>query len=147
MLGVILAIVASASWGASAVVARLGLLNMHPVAATWLSLITGCILLGPVVVFQYSAEIADLNWASYAWFAFMGFLNFPLGRLLNYTSVRLAGVTRATPILAIAPLFSVTIAIIFLGEQATIWLLVGTTAIVAGVVLIVTDPSKSSPQK
>ena len=52
MLGVILAIIASASWGASAVVARLGLLNMHPVAATWLSLITGCILLTPIVCFQ-----------------------------------------------------------------------------------------------
>ena len=144
MLGVILAIIASASWGASAVVARLGLLNMHPVAATWLSLITGCILLSPIVFFQYSGDITNLDWSSYAWFALMGFLNFPLGRLLNYTSVRLAGVTRATPILAIAPLFSVTIAIIFLGEQATGWLLAGTAAIVAGVILIVTDTSKTS---
>ena len=144
MLGIILAIVASASWGASAVVARLGLLDMHPVAATWLSLITGCILLTPIVLFQYSGDIANLNWSSYAWCALMGFLNFPLGRLLNYTSVRMAGVTRATPILAIAPLFSVTIAIIFLGEQATGWLLAGTAAIVAGVILIVTDTSKTS---
>jgi len=144
MLGVVLAVVASASWGASAVVARLGLLNMHPVAATWLSLITGCVLLAPIVILQHSEDIAGLGWSSYAWFAFMGFLNFPLGRLLNYTSVRLAGVTRATPILAIAPLFSVTIAIIFLGEQATGWLLAGTAAIVAGVVLIVTDTSKTS---
>ena len=144
MLGVILAIIASASWGASAVVARLGLLIMYAVAATWLSLITGCILLTPIVCFQYSGDIAHLDWSSYAWFALMGFLNFPLGRLLNYTSVRLAGVTRATPILAIAPLFSVTIAIIFLGEQATGWLLAGTAAIVAGVILIVTDTSKTS---
>ena len=71
MLGIILAIVASASWGASAVVARLGLLDMHPVAATWLSLITGCILLTPIVLFQYSGDIANLNWSSYSWFSLM----------------------------------------------------------------------------
>ena len=140
MLGILLAALAALSWGIDAIFVRLGMVNIHPTTGTLISLFASLALLAPVVAFTHGAELLALPTLSMFTFLMMalsGFFNFGLGRFMNYNAVRLAGVAKATPILAISPLFSVLLAVVFLGEQITPLLLLGTVSIVAGTILVV----------
>ena len=54
-----------------------------------------------------------------------GVLSFPLGRLLNFTGVRMAGVGRASPIVGASPLFAGALAVAFAGEALNVPILLG----------------------
>ena len=69
----------------------------------------------------------------------VGALNFQLGRLFNYHAIDLAGVSVASPIIGGAPLFATFIAVLFLDEELSVYLLLGTISIVAGLGLIVSS--------
>ncbi|MSQ40802.1 MAG: EamA family transporter [Dehalococcoidia bacterium] len=139
MVGILLAALAAACWGASTVFTRLGLQHMRPTTGTLLSLIVGLLVVAlPVLVF-YRDEVLGLSAVVLLWFLVVGILNFPLGRLLNFTAVQWTGVTRSTPIIAISPVFAIALAVLFAGEQVTPLLLMGGLTTVAGIVLIVTQ--------
>ena len=65
----------------------------------------------------------------------MGFLNFPLGRMFNYTSVTLVGVSKASTVVATSPLFATILAVIILGERVSPITLLGTVAVIGGLAL------------
>jgi drug/metabolite transporter (DMT)-like permease len=90
------------------------------------------------VVFNLD-EITTLVAIAFFWFALSGLLNFALGRFLNSVSIQQVGVARATPLFSTAPLFATILAIIFLGETITPWLLLGTATIVGGIILITSE--------
>jgi drug/metabolite transporter (DMT)-like permease len=141
MLGIALSALAAASWGIGSIFVRLGMVNIRPTTGTLITLIASLVFLAPILLVaekgNAGAAIASLPAAAVFWMALSGFFNFGMGRLLNYNAVRLAGVAKASPILAISPLFSVLLAVLFLGEQVTPLLLLGAVAIVAGTVLVV----------
>ena len=139
MLGILLAGLAAASWGAAAIFARLGLQYMRPTTGTLFSLFAGFLLLSAIALPLHWDDILLLPAIAFLWLFLLGLLNFPLGRLLNYSAVRLAGVARATPVLSIAPLFAIALAVLFTGEELTPLLFAGTLAIVAGIALIVSE--------
>ena len=64
------------------------------------------------------------------------------GRLLFYFSVRRIGVSRASVLVAVTPLFSILIAVAFMGERPSVVLLAGAALIVAGIMNVVTDRSR-----
>lgn len=138
-LAILLALLAAVSWGASSVLARLGLQHMRSTTGTVISLVAGVVVVGALAWALYGAEMFALPAVTYAWFVLLGLISYPLGRLLNFAGVRLAGVGRATPILAGAPLVAATLGVVLGGETVTLSLALGTGAIVAGVVLIVTE--------
>ena len=105
---------------------------------TLISLIVGVSLLSVPVLLFHINDVLALSTNAFFWFFLVGFLNFPLGRLLNYNSINLAGVARAMPILSTGPLFAVALAVLLTGEQLTLPLFVGTASIVIGIILIVT---------
>jgi drug/metabolite transporter (DMT)-like permease len=73
------------------------------------------------------------------WFVLLGLIQFPGGRFLNYTGIRLAGVARATSISGTSPLFAALLAILFLGEQVTSSIVLGTVAVAAGLALVMSQ--------
>ena len=79
-----------------------------------------------------------LSSTAIGWIALLGLLNYLLGRFLNFNSIRLAGVSRAAPLLAAAPLVAVTLGVLVGGETLNPLIALGTLTIVGGVVLIVT---------
>ena len=139
MLGILFAGLAAVSWGAGAIFARLGLQYMRVTTGTLLSLIVGIVVLSVPVLLFYRDNVLALPAIAFLWFLAVGVLNFPIGRLLNYNSINLAGVARAMPILSTGPLFAVALAVLFTGEHLTLPLLIGTVAIVTGIVLIVSQ--------
>jgi drug/metabolite transporter (DMT)-like permease len=90
------------------------------------------------VVFNLD-DITTLAAIAFFWFALGGLFAFALGRFLNAVSIQKAGVARATPLFSTAPLFATILAIIFLGETITLWLLLGTVTIVTGIILITSE--------
>lgn len=140
MLGIVLSLLAALAWGAGAIFVRLGMVNMRPTVGTLITLMASLLCLLPIVLIVQGGAVltvAALPTATLTAMALSGVLNFGIGRLLNYNAVKLAGVAKATPILAIAPLFSVLLAVLFLGEHVTGMLLLGIVSIVAGTVLVV----------
>jgi drug/metabolite transporter (DMT)-like permease len=139
MLGVAFALLAATCWGFSAILVRLGLQSLRPTTGTWMSLIPGGLMVMILAVVFNPEEIKTLAAVAFFWFALSGLLNFALGRFLNSVSIQQVGVARATPLFSTAPLFATILAIIFLGETITPWLLLGTATIVGGIILITSE--------
>ncbi len=139
LVGVLLAGLAAVCWGASTVFSRLGLEHMRPTTATLISLVVGFFFLVPLVLIFHRDEVWALPAVAFLWFLVVGLLNFPVGRLLNFVAVQRAGVTRSTPIISIAPLIAIALAVLVAGEQVTPLLLAGAVTTVVGILLIVSQ--------
>lgn len=72
---------------------------------------------------------------------------FAFGDTAFYEGMRRIGVARAAPIAGCHPLVTALLAVIFLNEPVTIWLVAGVIVIGAGVWLITTDQAATSPSR
>ena len=139
MLGVILGLSAALGFGSSAVFARLGMQHMRSTTATLISLIAGTGITMTIAFILHSEEIFALSGIAFAWFLLSGAISFQLGRLLNFTSVSLAGVSKASPIVGSSPLFAIILAITIGGETINLPILTGALCIVGGLTLILSQ--------
>ena len=137
MLGILFALLAAFSWAVAAIFVRLGLQQMRSTTGTVISLVIGLVLIMTLAMAIHWDVIIGLSAGIFFWFLLSGFLNFPLGRFLNYASVQRLGVNRAIPIIGISPLFASAYAVLLLGEEITAPLILGTLTIIGGVALIV----------
>lgn len=136
MVGIVFSLIATLGFGSSMVMTRLGLSHMRPVPGAWITLVAGSVATLSLALFVSFDEILATTKEALLWIAVIGFLNFCLGRMLNITSVKHIGATRASPIFALSPVFASFFAVSLLNEQITPLLLGGTVLIVAGVILI-----------
>ncbi len=139
MLGVVMALLAAAGFGTAAVFARLALQHMRATTGTLMSLIVGTTIVMTLALLIHWEAIFALAGVAFLWFLLSGTINFPIGRLLNFTSVRLVGVSRSSPIVGSSPMFAIALAITVGGETINAPILVGTMAIIGGVTLILTQ--------
>ena len=58
---------------------------------------------------------------------------------MNFTAIRLIGASKATVVISTSPLFAATLAVILTGESLSLLVGLGTLAIMAGVMLVVTQ--------
>ena len=131
MIAVGLACISALLFGAMSVGLRIGL-SRHP----GVELATVSTVLGALVV-ALVAAVAEAPsrgvHAGAAWpFLLAGILQPGIGQLLVTLAIREAGASRASVVFGVAPLISVTIALLFLGEPVSVPLIVGAVLIVAG---------------
>ena len=136
MTGITFSLLAGMGFAASAVFARIGLQNISTTSGTLFSLIVSTIGAFGLALLLDPSNILVPSGVSLAWLFFTGLLNFPLGRLFNFAGVRLAGVSKASTIVATSPLFATGLAIILLDESINFSILIGTFAIMGGMILI-----------
>lgn len=139
MDGVVLGLTAALGFGGSAVFARLGLQYMRSTTGTVISLLVGTAIMLTLALALHPDEIFALSGVVLLWLLLSAIINFPMGRLLNYTSVRLAGVSRASPIVGSSPLFALALAVTIGGESVTIPTLLGTFSIIGGLFLVLSQ--------
>ena len=142
MVPVLLALLAAASWGFSAVLVRIGLRDASTSAGTLMSLLAGCLYMAVLVVVLQWNELQSVSLRAVLLFGLIGVLNFPVGRFFNYMGMSRLGVGRSTPLLASAPLFAVLIAVLFAGEQIRIATAVGGALILSGLYVTVTGRAR-----
>ncbi len=137
--GAFFAALASTSWAAGACFARVGMQQVGSRAGTLISLATGFVIISVVAWGMDSQALFAVSPSTILWFALLGLIQFPGGRFLNYTGIRLAGVARTTSISGTSPLFAALLAVLYLGEQVTSSILLGTVAVAVGLVLVMSQ--------
>ena len=139
LLGVFFAALASISWGAGACFAGVGMKQVGSLSGTFISMAAGFVTILAVAWGVDSQALFAVSGSTLLWFVLLGLIQFPGGRFLNYTGIRLAGVARSTSISGTSPLFAALLAILFLGEQVTSFILSGTLAVAVGLALVVSQ--------
>lgn len=129
-----LALLAALGFGTASVFLKRGLQHSTPLAAALVSVgfTAGFIWLLAV----FTAPLAALLTPKIVPFLVAGMIAPGVARLVLFVGIHRVGVGRAAPLVATAPLFSVAMAIVFLGERPTWTLLVGAAAIVTGGALL-----------
>ncbi len=139
MLGITFALIAAAGFGSGSIFVRLGGLHMRSTTGTVVSLAAGFLMTFIVALAFNLSDMLSLSGVALAWFLLAGAIHFPIGRLLNFTSITLAGVSRASPIVGASPLFGVLLALTLGNEPFKMPIFIGTMLVVTGVALIVSQ--------
>jgi len=106
----------------------------NPATAVISSLLINIVFLWAMALLV--VPMANVTWASVLIFVGVGFFQPGLTRLLTYKGIDALGVAITDPIRASTPLFSAIMAIIFLGEDITLPIVVATFMIIAGITLL-----------
>jgi drug/metabolite transporter (DMT)-like permease len=138
LTAIALAALSAALFGGMSVGLRLGLDRYPDVELATLATVAGALAVALVAA---AAEAPSRGvHAGAAWpFLLAGLMQPGAGQLLVTLSIREAGASRASVVLGSAPLVSVTIALVLLGEPARVPLIVGALLIVAGGVELARD--------
>ena len=139
MTGIILSLGAALGFGTAAVLARSGMQNIGSTSATLVSVASSAIITMTVAFIFHTPEILALTAGTFLWFLLAGAINFPGGRLMNFTAIRLIGASKATVVISTSPLFAATFAVFLTDESLNLLVGLGTAAIMGGVILVVTQ--------
>ena len=134
----LIALAASLSYAASGISARRGLRYSTPITVTLVSLLVHAFGLGAVLLL--TTGVPNVPPLVLLLFFITGTLQ-PVIRVFTYAGIFYMGASRGTTVRSCHPLFSTSLAIIFLGESANIWILAGTVLIVGGVTLTSWQPA------
>jgi len=118
----------------SSIFTKLGLKNSEPSMAVFITLGINVILLWILTISLLPLSLFISKGVLI--FIAAGIVAPGSARLFSYKGIERVGVAIDTPIEAIAPFFSVLIAITFLGEDFSIWIILGTLLIVFGIIFI-----------
>ena len=139
-LGILLAILAAIGWGAGDVFVRRAMFRARPGAVTVVVAAMVLVMLGGVVTGTAGlGSLAPPNAAFVVLVALMGLLTWLGGNLMYFQGMHRAGVVIAAPLLGMAPVFAILLAVTVGGERPGAATLAGAVAIVAGVVVVLTD--------
>ena len=139
MVGIVFSLLAALGFGASAVLARLGLQHLRVTTVTLATLVVGATLTMALALSLHASEILNLSGTALLWLLMAGMASPLLGRFLNFTGVHLAGVSRASTIVGAWPLFATALAVTIAGESLNTPILLGTVSIIGGLVLILSQ--------
>ena len=129
----LIALAAALSYAASGIAAKRGLGYSTPITVTLVSVTIHAVTLSAALLL--TGGIPVVSWWVLFLFALTGTLQ-PIIRLFTYAGIHYIGASRGTTLRCAHPLFSTCLAIIFLGEQATLPVIAGTVLIVGGITLI-----------
>ena len=139
MTGILFALGASTVWGMANVWIRLALRDMRPTTSAVFSLFAGLLLLIPLSLVLHWSDLTAMTVGAIVAVFFYGMSNFLLGRFLNYSSISRVGLSRSVPIVSASPVPALLLAILLLGEEVNLLLIVGAMVVLSGVLLIVTE--------
>jgi drug/metabolite transporter (DMT)-like permease len=141
VLAVGLALLSALLFGAMSVGLRIGLGRYPDPELATLATIAGALV---VVVLAAAAEAPSRGvHAGAAWpFLLAGLLQPGVGQLFVTKAIELAGASRSSVVFGMAPLVSVTIALLLLGEPASVPLIVGAVLIVGGGIELARERAK-----
>ena len=139
MTGILFALGASTVWGMANVWIRLALRDMRPTTSAVFSLFAGLLLLIPLSLLLHYDDLTAMTLGAVVAVFLYGMTNFLMGRFLNYSAISRIGLSRSVPIVSASPVPALLLAILLLGEEVNLLLIVGALVVLSGVLLIVTE--------
>jgi drug/metabolite transporter (DMT)-like permease len=138
----LIALCAALSYAISGIAAKRGLRYSTPITVTLVSVAIHAVALWiALLIFR---GVPEVSW----WVLFLFFLSGllqPVLRFLTYAGIHLVGAAAGTTLRGSHPLFSTSLAILFLGEPLSVPVWGGTVLIVAGVTLISWQSDNRAP--
>jgi drug/metabolite transporter, DME family len=135
----LIALGAALSYAVSGIAARRGMRYSTPITVTLVSVSVHAVTLWTALLL--TSGIPSVSWWVLFLFVLTGTLQ-PVIRLFTYAGIFYVGASRGTTLRSSHPLFSTALAIVFLGEQLSFPIIIGTLLIVAGIGLISWQPEK-----
>ena len=111
-----------------------GLVRYGPYTGAWVNVAVGTACVWIAVVL--GGGVGHPNLTGIAYFALAGVIGTFGGRLLRFLSIETVGASMSAALINLSPLMASVLAIIILGEQVTVPIVVGTLVIVAGTTLL-----------
>ena len=142
---IIYSLIGSLSLASRNVLARKGLIGVHPVTGVFIAL-----LVAVPVTALFAVANGDflrpynLDPLSLLYLALAGILHFLVARSFTYSSIKIMGPSRVSPIIEGNIIISSALAVILLGEEMTPTLGIGTILVVLGVVAISRSETKKN---
>lgn len=136
-LGVTLSLTATVLWGLSTVMIKPAIANLTPVEANSVRMpLVALVLFGGYILTRSPTVGAPLTRRTVLIVAGTGLLGMGFGSFLFLKSIAMIGPTKTAVLGALAPVFTMVIAAIFLKERITGLVAVGVVLCVGGVVLV-----------
>jgi drug/metabolite transporter (DMT)-like permease len=137
MIGELAALGAAVSWAIAPLLYRQAISSTNPISANITRLLTNGIVLAAVLVLSgAAATLASFSSSVLSVTIVSGILNIGLGDTLYLIGIKALGVSRAVPIAATYPLFSLIWAVLLLGQPLPMGALAGAGLILAGIWLL-----------
>lgn len=139
LLGELAGLAAAVSYAGSSVFARRVLRNVSPLlqATVTVAVADGLVWLAvPLVESPFRAPSTPLTWFALAW---LGLLGSCLAYVLYYFLIQNVGSTRTTMVTYLLPVIGVALGVVFLGEQLSARLALGTALVIAGIWVVTTN--------
>ena len=133
----LIALTAAISYAASGIAAKRGLRYSTPITVTLVSVTVHAAALWTALLL--AGGIPEVSWWVLFLFALTGTLQ-PIIRLFTYAGIHYVGASRGTTLRSSNPLVRTTLAMVFLGEQVNLPIVVGTILIVTGIGLVSWQP-------
>lgn len=111
-----------------------GLLRSNFYAGSWINVVVGVIGLWSAVLLLVPRD--EYTWRAVPYFVLSGLVGTGAGRLFRVAAIEKVGASVAASINNLSPLIATGLAILLLGEQVTLRILMGTLVIVVGTVLL-----------
>lgn len=133
-LAEILAILSSVTYAVSQALVRLGMRNATPFGAALV--VNGCTAAGGIILsLRDGTLLASTFWPLF-WYAMIGVVGPGIGRLFGYIGIIRIGLSRSITISSSTPIWGIAFAALILREAPGPGIILGTLAIVAGVVIL-----------
>lgn len=137
LLGALLALGSSISFAGNRSFASRPLVKSDPVFATYVTLLVGVpVVTAAMLASNQEGTLLHLVPIILVIFAAVGIFHFAIGRQISYIAEKNIGANQAAPLISTQIVYSVLLAIAFLGESVNFGIGVGTVLILVGILLL-----------
>lgn len=135
---ILLAVSGMLCWGIAPIFAKIGLSNVNPLAALALrTFFAACLIFSWVAIDGTLIQVKNIPRFSLVLIGMEAILATVVGDLAYYAAIKKGDVSLVTIIMSSSPLITILFAVIFLGEQITLFRALGTALIILGIFLVV----------
>ncbi len=110
-LAVIFSLLSALGFASGIVLVRIGTQQVSAPTATFLTVLTGAILVLSIAFALNWSEIKALSPTTFGWFTLMGAIAYPVARVLRNTAITLIGASRAAPMTSLQPIFALALGV------------------------------------
>ena len=147
--GLILALLAAVSFGASTILVRKASAEAgESFTATATSVFIGIFFFAIAISFTGEWDkLFSISGRASILLGAAGIIHFVIGRSLGYNAYRLIGANKANPFITTNPFYAVILGVLLLKESITVYLVLGVLCIFAGAALITTEKKSVSKEQ
>ena len=148
LIAVVFSFLAALGFASGAILVRIGTQRVSAATTAFFTVLTGAILLLVLAFAFHLPDILALAPTTWAWFALMGAMAYPIARVLVNRAIMVVGASRASAMSAFQPVFALALGVSFLGERPTLLVGLGTPVVVLGLLLVfLSEPGDGSSRQ